>query len=56
MRSELNDNEIEALLDDAERAAPDNEFVQSVRKWYEENDFITYKQEEALWKFVDRRR
>ena len=48
MKSELEQHEIEALLDEAEDAWPDSDFVASVRDWFEEHEFITENQESAL--------
>ena len=48
MKSELTKQETEALLDEAEDAFPDSDFVQSVRDWFDEHGFITDNQESAL--------
>jgi hypothetical protein len=54
MKSELTSDEIEDLLQRAEEAFPDSDFVASVEDWFLEHDFITERQEEALNKIVDR--
>lgn len=56
MKSELTDNEIESMIDEAEDAWPDSDFVASVREWYEEHGFITEAQEGALDRIIERRR
>lgn len=48
MKAELSETEIEKLLDEADEAWPDSDFVASVRDWYEDKGFITDRQEEAL--------
>ena len=54
MKSELTNDEIGALLDDAESAFPDSEFVTSVRDWFDDKGFITDKQEAALENVIDK--
>lgn len=41
-------DEITNLLDRAEESWPDNDFVESVRDWFEEKKFITIRQKEGL--------
>lgn len=55
-RSELTLVETENLLSEAEDAWPDGDFVSSVREWFEEHDFITDNQEDALRNIVEKRR
>jgi len=54
MKSELTKQETEALLDEAEDACPDSDFVQSVREWFDEHGFITDGQESALNNTIER--
>ena len=54
VKSELTNDEIGALLDDAESAFPDSEFVTSVRDWFDDKGFITDKQESALENVIDK--
>ena len=54
-RSELTARETEELLDDAESAFPDSDFVSSVRGWFDDHGWITDAQEAALNKVVDSR-
>ena len=54
MKSELTKQETEALLDEAEDAYPDSDFVQSVRDWFDEHGFITDGQESALNNTIER--
>ncbi len=53
MKSELTHDEIETLLDEAADEFPDSDFVASVRDFFEERDFITEAQEEALNKIAN---
>ena len=53
MKSELMSDEIETLLDEAEDACPDSDFVQSVRDWFDEKGFITDGQESALINVIE---
>jgi len=53
-RSELTESQTADLLDRAEDAFPDSDFVASVREWFEERGFITEGQEESLAKIADR--
>jgi hypothetical protein len=56
MKSELTEDEVEALLQEAEDEYPDSDFVASVKDWFIENGFITEAQEEALHKIAEGRR
>lgn len=47
-KAELTEDEVADLLEDAEAAFPDSDFVASVREWYEEKGFITLAQADAL--------
>jgi len=47
-KSELTQKETLELLQEAEDAFPDSDFVASVREWFEENGFITEGQEASL--------
>ena len=53
-KCDLTGDEIETLLDEAENAFPESDFVASVRSFYEERDFITERQEEALRNIAER--
>ena len=48
MKSELTDQEVRDLLQNAEDAFPDSDFVASVSEWFDEHGFITDGQEVAL--------
>lgn len=52
-RSELTPKEIGELLDDAESAYPESDFVSSVRDWFDEHGWITEAQEAALNKVAE---
>lgn len=52
--NEMTEAQTEALLDRAEEAFPDSDYVASVREWFNEKGFITEAQEEALAKIADR--
>jgi hypothetical protein len=54
MKSSLTPDEIESLLNEAEDAFPDSDFVSSVREWFEDHDFITDNQETALNNIIER--
>ena len=53
MKSELTDQEVRDLLQNAEDAFPDSDFVASVSEWFDEHGFITDGQEAALNKIAD---
>ena len=53
MKSELTPNEVRELLENAEDAFPDSDFVASVSEWFDEHGFITDGQEVALNKIAD---
>jgi len=48
MKSKLDNEETQDLLQDAEDAFPDSDFVASVQAWFDEHGFITDAQEDAL--------
>ncbi len=54
MKSSLTPDEIDSLINEAEDLFPDSDFVASVREWFENHDFITDKQEDALNNIIDR--
>ena len=56
MRCNLDTEQTAQLLDDADEAWPDSEFVASVREWFEDKGFITDGQENALNNIVEKRR
>jgi hypothetical protein len=56
MRSDLTTEETDQLLDDADEAWPDSDFVASVREWFEDKGFITDGQETALNNIINRSR
>lgn len=53
MKSELTAKETKSLLQSAEDAFPDSDFVFSVWEWFEDHGFITEAQEEALNNIVE---
>jgi hypothetical protein len=47
-------DETQELLDAAEDAWPDSDFVASVQEWYDKRGFITEAQEAALENIIER--
>jgi len=56
MKSELTEDETEALLQEADDQYPDSDFVASVQDWFMDKGFITEAQEAALNKIAEGRR
>lgn len=54
MKSSLTPDQIDDLLNEAEDAFPNSDFVSSVRDWFEEHGFITDRQEDALNNIIER--